>query len=127
MKRFLASRLTCARPTSRRKRSVARFTAALPLSVSLAGRRAATRMAAVRGGVALAGRGGGPRRAAAGGGGGAPPAAAGGGGQLRGGARCGRHGPAARTSTSTSRIEARAIDGHSSLPRMLEKLTVDGA
>src|ERR687883_1073874 len=46
MKRFFTSRLTCARPSSRRKRSVARFTAAFPLSVSFVGFRAAARIAA---------------------------------------------------------------------------------
>src|ERR687884_1574737 len=46
MNRFFASRVTCARPSSARKRSVARFTAALPLNVSFVGFFAAARIAA---------------------------------------------------------------------------------
>src|ERR671925_699333 len=46
MKRFFASRLTCARPSSRRNRSVARLTAAFPSRVFFVGFRAAARIAA---------------------------------------------------------------------------------
>src|ERR671922_1548322 len=46
MRRFLASRLTCARPSSARKRSVARFTAGLPSRVFFVGRSAAAWIAA---------------------------------------------------------------------------------
>src|SRR5438067_504339 len=112
MNRFFVSRLTCARPSSRRNRSMARFTAALPLNVSFVGFLAAARIAATSArsrAMSRAARESVQPRAV-----------------LRV-ALWGEPEPhATRPSTSgMRRIEARAIANHSSLPRMLEKLTVD--
>ena len=86
---------------------MAAFTRALPFNVSPAGRRAARRMAV----TSARSR--------------ATSVAARGSVQWGAAPRWEPEPHAVRPSASTTRIEARAIDGHSSLPRMLEDLTVD--